>query len=365
MAQPSEVDGDEFRPDIEGLRAVAVVVVVLFHARIARFSGGYVGVDVFFVAVRISDHPAAAARGRQNRHDLAAPLLGAPGASAASGVVRGRRRHRHRRAGAVGTDRPATARNRRPRRRRLRDQLRFREPTRRLLRIPTRSDAFAAAALLVAGGGGTVLSVLAARAPRPSPPATPVSTAGHGDDDRRRRRVVLHLFVDDSRPPDGRVLSPAGAHVGAGDRRTRRGRRLGMATGVADRAGRGRVDRRRRRCNRGRDVRRLDRVPRVGCVAASARHGLDRHRWGRARRRSRRSRSFVIHRCNGSAGGPTRSISGTGPLWCSPRRNGDRCRSPNGSSRSVSLWRSPQRRYDLSRIRFGTRRGSRHDPTED
>ena len=49
MAQPSAAEDEEFRPDIEGLRAVAVVVVVLFHARIARFSGGFVGVDVFFV----------------------------------------------------------------------------------------------------------------------------------------------------------------------------------------------------------------------------------------------------------------------------------------------------------------------------
>ncbi|WP_250001425.1 acyltransferase family protein [Actinoplanes sp. M2I2] len=38
-----------FRPDIEGLRAVAVVLVVLSHAGITRFAGGYVGVDVFFV----------------------------------------------------------------------------------------------------------------------------------------------------------------------------------------------------------------------------------------------------------------------------------------------------------------------------
>ncbi len=38
-----------FRPDIEGLRAVAVVAVVLFHAQVPGMSGGFVGVDVFFV----------------------------------------------------------------------------------------------------------------------------------------------------------------------------------------------------------------------------------------------------------------------------------------------------------------------------
>ena len=38
-----------FRPDIEGLRAVAVVAVVLYHAGIPGVTGGYVGVDVFFV----------------------------------------------------------------------------------------------------------------------------------------------------------------------------------------------------------------------------------------------------------------------------------------------------------------------------
>jgi peptidoglycan/LPS O-acetylase OafA/YrhL len=38
-----------FRPDVEGLRAVAVVLVVLYHANVPRITGGYVGVDVFFV----------------------------------------------------------------------------------------------------------------------------------------------------------------------------------------------------------------------------------------------------------------------------------------------------------------------------
>lgn len=39
----------KYRPEIDGLRALAVVPVILFHAGFDLFSGGYVGVDVFFV----------------------------------------------------------------------------------------------------------------------------------------------------------------------------------------------------------------------------------------------------------------------------------------------------------------------------
>jgi len=44
--KPSEA---AFRPDIEGLRAIAILVVVAYHAHVPGFGGGFVGVDVFFV----------------------------------------------------------------------------------------------------------------------------------------------------------------------------------------------------------------------------------------------------------------------------------------------------------------------------
>ncbi len=39
----------QYRPEIDSLRAVAVLIVIFFHAGLEFFKGGYVGVDVFFV----------------------------------------------------------------------------------------------------------------------------------------------------------------------------------------------------------------------------------------------------------------------------------------------------------------------------
>lgn len=39
----------KYRPEIDGLRAVAVIPVIFFHSEFDLFSGGFVGVDIFFV----------------------------------------------------------------------------------------------------------------------------------------------------------------------------------------------------------------------------------------------------------------------------------------------------------------------------
>ena len=39
----------KYRPEIDGLRAIAIIPVILFHVGFNTFSGGYTGVDVFFV----------------------------------------------------------------------------------------------------------------------------------------------------------------------------------------------------------------------------------------------------------------------------------------------------------------------------
>lgn len=49
MKPPVHNPAVAYRPEVDGLRALAVLPVILYHAGFELFSGGYVGVDVFFV----------------------------------------------------------------------------------------------------------------------------------------------------------------------------------------------------------------------------------------------------------------------------------------------------------------------------
>src|ERR1035438_4008698 len=49
MSSAREASAIKYRPDIDGLRAVAVSAVIGAHLLIPKLAGGFVGVDVFFV----------------------------------------------------------------------------------------------------------------------------------------------------------------------------------------------------------------------------------------------------------------------------------------------------------------------------
>ena len=279
----------DFRADVEGLRALAVVAVLLFHAEVAGFTGGFVGVDVFFVLSGfLITRLLLAELGRSGTH-LAAVVLGSPGPPAAAGVGPGDRRD----AGGITLDAaavgPALGDRRRHRRGDVRRQPRLRRSARRLLRRPARrAPAVAVPALLVAVPRGAVLRRLAAGAGAHRPPAAP-APAPPADRHRHRRRPLARR-VDrlDPHQPDLGLLPAAAAHGRAARRRGRRRRRAGVRERLPPPAGRPRLVGSGRHPRRRRALRRRHRLPGHGGDAAGAGHGA-RARRGRARRRSGRT----------------------------------------------------------------------------
>ena len=49
VVEKSNLQRSEFRADLQGVRALAVLLVVLFHAQLSFLSGGFIGVDIFYV----------------------------------------------------------------------------------------------------------------------------------------------------------------------------------------------------------------------------------------------------------------------------------------------------------------------------
>ena len=156
-----------FRQDIQGLRALAVLLVILDHAKIGPFHGGFIGVDVFFVisgflitgllvseAERTGRVSLLGFYARRARRILPAATLVIVATVGRRRLLPQRRRGERRDQGRALGDV-------------LRGQLQARPRRHRLL--PERHPALAAAALLVAGGGGAVLRRLAAAGPAALP----------------------------------------------------------------------------------------------------------------------------------------------------------------------------------------------------
>ena len=186
-----------YRPQLDGLRAVAVYLVVAYHAGIHAFSGGFIGVDVFFVLsgylvtlLLLRDFRAAGRidfrrfYSRRFRRLLPAAFVALVVTAAVYTAV------------AAPAD-VSNARRRVPVGVPLRRQLALHQPVERLLRGERQHEP--GRALLVAGGRGAVLPVLAAPAERRVPRRRP------------RRRPAVEGRAADRSPPGFVDLARRGA----------------------------------------------------------------------------------------------------------------------------------------------------------
>ena len=70
-----------YQPVLDGIRAVAVVAVILYHAGFGWMHGGFFGVEVFFVVSGYLITSLLLDERRRERARVAVEVLGAPGTS--------------------------------------------------------------------------------------------------------------------------------------------------------------------------------------------------------------------------------------------------------------------------------------------